>query len=161
MKELEYINLKSIWLRTIKMAEKSWIQIWFLPQLCKILVLVLNFKYKNKGTVHIAKLGAYFVNHIFEFIPVHYTSLYQNTSLSVSEFVCLFGCSETANPSELKFWGKIPLGMEKVLGWKNIRIRRTQENSIYSGAENSMYTSYPSGQFYSLQYESSTYLQGW
>ena len=32
-------------------------------------------------------------------------------------FVCLFpNSSETANPSELKFWGMIPLGIGKVLG---------------------------------------------
>ena len=48
-------------------------------------------------------------------------SLYKSTSLSVSEWVCLFVClfpnsSETANPSELKFWGMIPLGMQNVLG---------------------------------------------
>ena len=46
---------------------------------------------------------------------------YKSTSLSVSESVCLFVClfpnsSETANPSELKFWGMIPLGIRKVLG---------------------------------------------
>ena len=35
----------------------------------------------------------------------------------VSEYVCLFPNSfETANPSELKFWGIIPLGIGKVLG---------------------------------------------
>ena len=39
----------------------------------------------------------------------------------VSEFVYLFvylfpNSSETANPNELKFWGMIPLGMQKVLG---------------------------------------------
>ena len=46
-------------------------------------------------------------------------SLYKSASLSVSEFVfvCLFpNFSETANPSELKFWGMIPLGMQNVLG---------------------------------------------
>ena len=43
--------------------------------------------------------------------------LYKSASLSVSLFVCWFpNSSETANPSELKFWGMIPLGMEKVLG---------------------------------------------
>ena len=35
----------------------------------------------------------------------------------VSLFVCLFpNSSKTTNPSKLKFWGMIPLGMEKVLG---------------------------------------------
>ena len=44
-------------------------------------------------------------------------SLYQSNSLSVSECVWMFpNYSETANPSDLKFWGMIPLGMEKVLG---------------------------------------------
>ena len=47
-------------------------------------------------------------------------SLYKSASLSVIEFVGLFVCLfpnsyETANPSELEFWGMI-LGMEKVLG---------------------------------------------
>ena len=43
-------------------------------------------------------------------------SLYQSTSLSVSECVCLFpNSTETANLNDLKFWGMIPLGMEKVL----------------------------------------------
>ena len=50
-------------------------------------------------------------------------SLYQSTSLSVSEFVCVFVClfpnsSETVNPSELKFWGMILLGIGKVFSWK-------------------------------------------
>ena len=40
---------------------------------------------------------------------------------SVSEFVCLSvvmfpNSSQTANPSKLKFWGMIPLGIGKVLG---------------------------------------------
>ena len=40
---------------------------------------------------------------------------------SVSEWVCVCvwmfpNSSETANPSDLKFWGMISLGMEKVLG---------------------------------------------
>ena len=57
----------------------------------------------------------------FSWIAKLNKSLYESTSLSVSEFVCVFVClfpnsSETANPSELKFWGMIPLGMRKVLG---------------------------------------------
>ena len=44
-------------------------------------------------------------------------SLYQSTSLSVSEYVWMFpNSTETANPSDLKFLGMIPLGMEKGLG---------------------------------------------
>ena len=48
-------------------------------------------------------------------------SLYQSNRMSVSLCVCLCVCLfpnsyETANPNELKFWGMIPLGMEKVLG---------------------------------------------
>ena len=42
---------------------------------------------------------------------------------------------------------------------KNIRIRRTVSKKIACIV--GMYTSDPSGQFYSLQYESSTYLRGW
>ena len=42
---------------------------------------------------------------------------------------------------------------------KNIRIRRTVSRKIACIV--SMYTSDPSGQFYSLQYESSTYLLDW
>ena len=42
---------------------------------------------------------------------------------------------------------------------KNIRIRRTVSRKIACIV--GMYTSDPSGQFYSLQYESSTYLRGW
>ena len=42
---------------------------------------------------------------------------------------------------------------------KNIRIRRTVSRKIACIV--GMYTSDPSGQFYSLQYESSTYLGGW
>ena len=76
-------------------------------------------------------------------------SLYQSTSLSVSESVWMFpNSSETANPKDLKFWGMIPLG-----------IRRTVSRKIACIV--GMYTSDPSGQFYSLQYESSTYLRGW
>ena len=78
----------------------------------------------------------------------------------VSESVWMFpDSSETANPSDLKFWGMIPLGMEKVLGLKNIQICWTVSRKIVCIV--GMYTSDPSGQFYSLQYESSTYLQGW
>ena len=41
----------------------------------------------------------------------------QSVSEWVSESVCLFpNSSETANSSELKFWGMIPLGMEEDLG---------------------------------------------
>ena len=48
---------------------------------------------------------------------IYLLSLYQSTSLSVSLCVWMFpNSSETANPSELKFLGMIPLGMEKVLG---------------------------------------------
>ena len=48
-------------------------------------------------------------------------SLYQSTSLSVSEFVCVFVClflnsSETVNPNELKIGGMISLGVQMVLG---------------------------------------------
>ena len=42
---------------------------------------------------------------------------------------------------------------------KNIRIRRTVSRKIACIV--GMYASDPSGQFYSLQYESSTYLRGW
>ena len=42
---------------------------------------------------------------------------------------------------------------------KNIRIRRTVNRKIAYIV--GMYTSDPSGQFYSLQYESSTYLGGY
>ena len=42
---------------------------------------------------------------------------------------------------------------------KNIRIRRTVSRKIACIV--GMYTSDPSGQFYSLQYQSSTYLRGW
>ena len=62
-------------------------------------------------------------------------SLYKSTSLSVSEWVCLFVClfpnsSETANPSELKF-----LRDDSPWDWegfrlKNIRIRRTVSRKI-------------------------------
>ena len=35
----------------------------------------------------------------------------------VSDFVCLFpNSSKTTKPDELKLWGMIPLGMQKVLG---------------------------------------------
>ena len=48
----------------------------------------------------------------------------------VCQWVSLCDCffpnsSKTANPSELKFWGMISLGIMKVLGLKNIRIRWT------------------------------------
>ena len=67
--------------------------------------------------------------------------------------------SETANPSELKFWGMIPLGMEKVLGLKTFEFVEPLAKKIACIV--GMYTSDPSGQFYSLQYEYSTYLGGW
>ena len=75
---------------------------------------------------------------------------------SGSESVCLFGClfpnsSKTANPSELKFWGTHK-SCKKNLDSSNLQL----ENSMYTGA-----TFYSSGQFYSLQYESLTYLGGW
>ena len=46
-----------------------------------------------------------------------HASLYKSASVSVSLSVCLFpNSSETANPSELKFWGMILFGIGKVLG---------------------------------------------
>ena len=48
-----------------------------------------------------------------------YVSFYNSSRMVVSKFVCLFpNSSETANTSDLKFWGMIPFGMEKVLGQK-------------------------------------------
>ena len=80
-------------------------------------------------------------------------SLYKSVGLSVSESVCLFpNSSKTANPCELKFCGMIPLGIRKVL--KNTLISRTVSRKIACILA-------PSGQFYSLQYESLTYLGGW
>ena len=66
-------------------------------------------------------------------------SLYQSTSLSVSLFVCLIVClfvclfpnsSETANPSELKFWGNDSTWDWEGFRLKNIRIRRTVSRKI-------------------------------
>ena len=88
---------------------------------------------------------------------------YLSSKAIVCQWVCLFVCllpnsSETTNPNELKFWGMIALGLHIV--WKkNIRIRRTVCRRIACIV--GMHTSDPSGQFYSLQYESSTYLRGW
>ena len=49
----------------------------------------------------------------------------------MSVFVCLFpNSSETAHPYELKFWGLIPLKVQMVLGYKNIRIRRNVSRKI-------------------------------
>ena len=52
-------------------------------------------------------------------------SLYKSACLSVNESVCL-----SMNPSELKFWGMIPLGIRKVLGQKKILIRQTVSRKI-------------------------------
>ena len=50
-------------------------------------------------------------------INILYLSIKALVCQWVSLCVCLFPNSyETANPNELKFWGMIPLGMEKVLG---------------------------------------------
>ena len=54
---------------------------------------------------------------------VYRISLYESASLSVSEWASLFEClfpnsSETVKPSDLKFLGMIPLGMQNVLGYK-------------------------------------------
>ena len=51
------------------------------------------------------------------------------------------------------------MGVQMVLGKKNIRIRQTVSRKIVCIL--GMYPSDPSGQFYSLKYESSTYLGGW
>ena len=69
-----------------------------------------------KGPIRKQNSGVLYLN-VCKFL----ISLYQSTSLSVSEWVSLSvwmfpNSSETANPSELKFWGMIPLGIGKVLG---------------------------------------------
>ena len=92
-----------------------------------------------------------------------YPSLKAPVCQWVSEWVCLFVClfpnsSKMANPSKLKFWGMSPWH-EDGFRLKNIWICWTLSRKIACIV--SMYTSNPSGQFYSLQYESSTYLQGW
>ena len=58
-----------------------------------------------------------FYTYSLELIKETYLSIKAPVCQWVSLFVCLFpNSSETANPSELKFWGMILLGMEKVLG---------------------------------------------
>ena len=76
----------------------------------------------------------------------------------------LFGCSLT--PPKRRGEPQRPKTLMDDSPWdgegfrlKNIRIRRTVSWKIASIV--GMYTSDPSGQFYSLQYESSTYLGGW
>ena len=65
------------------------------------------------------------LNQMGQAMIISATKWYTGSNLSikapvcqwVSESVWMFPNSyETANPSELKFWGMIPLGMEKVLG---------------------------------------------
>ena len=54
---------------------------------------------------------------LYKFYSESYLSINAPVCQWVSESVWMFPNSyETANPSELKFWGMIPLGMEKVLG---------------------------------------------
>ena len=88
-------------------------------------------------------------------------SLYKQ--YDISESVCLFVCvfpnsSKTANSNKLKFEGWFPLGCRR-FRLKNIQICQTVSRKIACIV--GMYTSNPSSQFYSLQYESSMYLQGW
>ena len=71
----------------------------------------------------------------------------------------LFGCSlilQNGEPQQAEILRDHSPWNGEGFRLKNIRIRRA-----VSGAKNSMYTSDPSGQFYSLQYEFSTYLGGW
>ena len=51
------------------------------------------------------------------FCFVYANTFHLSIKAPVCQWVSVFpNSSETANPSELKFWGMIPLGMEKVLG---------------------------------------------
>ena len=80
----------------------------------------------------------------------------------MSETVCVFGCSLTTpkrrTPATWNFERNDSPWDREGFRLKNIRIRRTVSRKIACIV--GMYTSNPSGQFYSLQYESSTYFQG-
>ena len=82
--------------------------------------------------------------------------------LSVCLFVCLYVCSLTPpklKPERVEILRVDSPWDEECFKLKNIRIRQTVSRKIVCIV--GMYTSDPSGQFYSLQYESSTYLRGW
>ena len=74
----------------------------------------LNMKNKGENSLPNAPITDA-CNYAFNY--VNYPSLKAPVCQWVSECVWMFpNSSETANPSELKFWGMIPLGIGKVLG---------------------------------------------
>ena len=97
----------------------------FFISLNKNYVLKLEFR-KYFIDVYTTRLKIFFCKEsscgeIWNYISHFYPSLKAPVCQWVSEWVCvcvwMFPNSyETANPSELKFWGMIPLGIGKVLG---------------------------------------------
>ena len=97
--------------------------------------------------------------HTLYMYTFNFISLYKSASLSVSLFVCsLTPPKRRGEPQRAEI-------LKNDFPWdgegfklKNIRIRRTVSRKIACIV--GMYTSDSSGQFYSLQYESLTYLGG-
>ena len=97
----------------------------FFISLNKNYVLKLEFR-KYFIDVYTTRLKIFFCkesscgeiwNYISHFYPSLKAPVCQWVSEWVSECVCLFpNSSETANPSKMKYWVVIPLGIGKVLG---------------------------------------------
>ena len=70
------------------------------------------------GLVKLADSGKQWLTNVsFRTVSKLHLSIKAPVCQWLSESVWMFpNSSETANPSDLKFWGMIPLGMEKVLG---------------------------------------------
>ena len=85
-------------------------------------------------------------------------SLYKSASLSVSLSVCLF-VPRNGKPRRAEILEDDSPWYGEGFRLENIRIRRTVSRNIACIV--GMYTSDSSGQFYSLQYKSLTYLGGW
>ena len=89
-----------------KFETKKWFDIWFDKNEVIFLLFVIysTFLISNKDDFK-------------QNLKLYNLSIKAPVCQWVSVFVGLFpNSSETANPSELKFWGMISLGMEKVLG---------------------------------------------
>ena len=97
----------------VNLATKLFIYLWSTPP-----ISCLTMEIRARKVIISAFMWLHSVNCVLQRIWI---SLYKSASLSVSEWVCVCvwmfpNSSETANPSELKFWGMIPLGIGKVLG---------------------------------------------
>ena len=120
----------------------------------------INMKILSLHNFHQTVQSHVWICSIYAYIDHWYLSIKAPVCQWVNEWVCLFGCSLTP-PKRRNFeilWDDSPWDGEG-FRLKNTWIRQTVSRKITCIV--GMYTSDPSGQFYSLQYESSTYLRGW